>query len=197
MTNLNNDFWEEENAIAELQDEDIQDSEEYDNVLEEAGMRILEYENREKKVSGQFGIWLRDGYKLSNDDLNNKDVLIKILQYDIRRFIQTVGDDFAWELKIKYRNGQPEFMTASFESSSKENNDEEKYEEMREFVNWNGFVTHKSYSSEKNMEKHLYWEKNYRYSDKDWMVDQPVAWSPMSTPVMKRTLKNNWNNIFN
>jgi hypothetical protein len=105
--------------------------------------------------------WWCDGFSYWNLD---SQILIKAVQNDIRLFLNKVDKGFSWEIKINYKNGRPEFMTANFETI--EGNS--KHDELKKFV-WDfWFVAYKRYGHIKK----TYWEKLYRYTDKNWQIDK-------------------------
>ncbi len=160
----------------------------YDKQMEQQRKDIKEFKDRERTVEDKFiaNYYQRnpkEGWSFWDMD---KDILIKILQNDIRLFLQKVWNNFSWDITISYKSGVPNFMKATFEAINKESNWNATYQDFLTFVSDYGIITHKRYGKEKK----LYWEKLYRYSDKDWDVDvkgSPIGW--LWKTIKKKDLK--------
>jgi hypothetical protein len=117
---------------------------------------------RDLYIKNFIPYWLAYKHWFSYWELDN-DILIKALQNDIRFFLNTVWPDFSWEIKIIYKSWRPYFMNANFETANNVNT----FEMLKKFINNFWFVGHKKYGDTKTT---LYWEKIYKYSDKDWIT---------------------------
>lgn len=162
-------------------------SEKYLTMIEQRDREMKEFEEWEKKASDMFvsNNFYRDKKEWWSFWDADKDVITKMLQNDIRLFLQKVGSRFSWEIKITYRAWVPKAMTADFQSLNGSANDVR--DELCGFVSDSWFITHKQYEKEKK----LYWEKLYKYSDKDWdaNIDEwKKTWIIHTVP--KKELKN-------
>jgi hypothetical protein len=120
-------------------------------------------------------------------ELDN-DILIKAVQNDIRILLKTLWKWLSWEIKIKYANGRPEYMIANFESV----NNKWIFEKLKKFVGNFWLLAYKKYLGFTK----IYWEKLYRYTDKNWWVI--ISDSEKQEPFnyeSKKSLKNNDLNI--
>lgn len=183
-----NDLMSKDNGIIEPDDEDFSDYEDFYKQEYEDKKDFLEWEEKVQRwyienflpywSKLSIGWWECDGYSFWEID---SDILTKALQNDIRLLLKNLWEWYNGEIKIKFRNGRPEFMSSQFESI----NDEWEYEKLKAMV-WNfGFVTHKRYW----INKKLYGEKIYRYTDKNWWVEGE-SWHRMwYVPKKKISLK--------
>jgi len=68
---------------------------------------------------------------ISFGDMDN-DIIVKMLQNDIRLFLEKVWTRFSWEIKITYKAWVPKIMVADFQSL--DNNANDLYDEFRDFI---------------------------------------------------------------
>ena len=176
-------------------EETPQDADTYREAMGQIENATREFTSRERKVQawyitnylpywdGQIRVW-EDSNGFSFGDIDT-DILIKASQNDIRMLLKEFWDWFNGKATLTFRNWRPEFMDIRIESNEA-NSWEESYVKLKEYI-WDYWLaTHKKYW----ITKKLYWEKYFRYTDKNWAADNPEQEVPFKTNIPKKLLKN-------
>lgn len=161
---------------------------EYYNLKEEQRIEFLEWERKVKNSYIQnfipydhtLNFWKGCDW-ISFGEIDDS-VLVKALQNDIRLLLKTLGKGFSWDIKISYIDGRPLSMSAKFESK----NSRTLFDKIKKFVGNFWLVTYKKYG---DLKTNIYWEKLYRYTDKNRAV---TTESDKNIPIdytHKKTLK--------